>query len=160
MAAAQQKASPELGGRVQTPADDAQKGKPTGKEAGLLAPARRAQASVEAPGMGGQTSAPPRVTDARRAKCGDLLQSTQAETAARTWASSRRERVAASAQLAFRVLHQVVFGCPSFCRKLGVYLLGISRRKVNIFWDDGDFPYGARDILAPQPGDKNWPPEE
>ena len=43
------------------------------------------------------------------------------------------------------------------CRRLGVCPFGISRRKVNIFWHGGDFfPYGAHDILAPQPKAKNW----
>ena len=58
-----------------------------------------------------------------------------------------------------REVHQVVFGCPFF-RKLIVSAPGISRGKVNIFWDGGDFPHGAHDILAPQPEAKNWPPGE
>ena len=31
---------------------------------------------------------------------------------------------------------------------------------MNIFWDRGDCPCEAHDILAPLPEAKNWPPEE
>ena len=39
------------------------------------------------------------------------------------------------------------------------YVSGIYRVKVNIFWDRGDFPYVAHDMLAPQPEATSWSPE-
>ena len=53
----------------------------------------------------------------------------------------------------------LVLGCPSFCRKLGVWPLEtVSRRKETAFWGREDFRYGAHDIWTRSQKGKIGPP--